>query len=102
MKVVWTELATAQLKEVYLYYKEVASTKVASTIKSRIYEKTRKLSEFPELGQKENNLLIEALNYRYLVSGNYKIVYRIILTEKIVLIAAIFDTRQNPDDLKIY
>jgi plasmid stabilization system protein ParE len=101
MKVIWAELATFQLKEVYQYYKEIASVKVAISIKSKIYEKTRKLSRFPEVGQLENNPIVSTMNYRYLVSGNYKIVYRIIQEKGIVLIVAIFDTRQNPDDLQV-
>ena len=76
MKVIWTELAKSQLQEAYQYYKEVANRKVATTIKAKIYEKMRKLSRFPEIGQRENNPLVGAMNYRYLVSGNYKIVYR--------------------------
>jgi plasmid stabilization system protein ParE len=101
MKVIWTELAKSQLKEAYQYHKEIASLRVAASIRSRIYEKTRKLSRFPEIGQRENNPLVAAMNYHYLVSGNYKIVYRIIPKEKMVLIAAVFDTRQDPDDLQV-
>ena len=47
MKVTWTELANSQLKEACQYYKEVASAKVAASIRSKIYEKTRRLSNFP-------------------------------------------------------
>ena len=101
MKVIWTELAKYKLKEAFQYYKEVAGIKVANSIKEKIYGKTRKLSRHPEIGQKENNPIVVALDYRYLVSGNYKIVYRVMNTEKIILIAAIFDTRQDPDQLEI-
>ena len=101
MKVIWTELAMFQLKEACQYYKEIASAKVAALIRSKVYEKTRKLSRFPEIGQKENNPLVAAMDYRYLVSGNYKIVYRIISEEKTILIVAVFDTRQDPDDLQV-
>jgi len=101
MRVNWTELAKFQLKEACQYYKEVASAKVAVSIRSKIYEKTRKLSRFPEIGPKEINPLVAAIGYRYLVSGNYEIVYRIIPGEKTVLIAAVFDTRQDPDDLQV-
>jgi toxin ParE1/3/4 len=101
MKVSWTELAKSQLKEACQYYKEVASAKVAASIRSKVYEKTRKLSHFPEIGQKEDNPLVAAIGYRYLISGKYKIVYRIIPEEETVLIAAVFDTRQNPDDLQV-
>ena len=98
---IWTELARSQLREAYQYYKETVSIKVAASIKSKIYKKTQRLSHFPQVGQRENNPLIAAMNYRYLISGNYKIVYRIIQEEKIVLIAAVFDTRQDPDDLRV-
>ncbi|MBS1977578.1 MAG: type II toxin-antitoxin system RelE/ParE family toxin [Bacteroidetes bacterium] len=101
MKVIWTELARSQLKEACQYYKEVVSAKVAASIRSKIYERTGKLSRHPEIGQRENNPLVAAIGYRYLVSGNYKIVYRIISEQKTVLIAAVFDTRQNPDDLQV-
>ncbi|MBY0434132.1 MAG: type II toxin-antitoxin system RelE/ParE family toxin [Cyclobacteriaceae bacterium] len=101
MKVIWTELAKSQLKEACQYYKEIASAKVATSIRLKVYEKTRKLSRFPEIGQKESNPLVASMDYRYLVSGNYKIVYRIIQEEKTVLIAAVFDTRQDPDDLLV-
>ena len=101
MKVIWTELAKFQLKEACTYYKEIASAKVAASIRSKVFEKTRKLPRFPELGQKETNPLVAAIGYRYLVTGNYKIVYRIIPKENIVLIAAVFDTRQDPNDLEV-
>jgi plasmid stabilization system protein ParE len=101
MKVVWTELAKAQLKEASQYYKEVAGNKVAKSIKTKIFEKTRKLSRHPEIGQLEQNTMVAALRYRYLVSGNYKIIYRIWNEEKIIMIASLFDTRQHPDTLEV-
>jgi len=58
MKVVWTELARFQLQEIYQYYSEVASRKVAESIKNKIFIKTLKLSQFPEIGQIENNSLV--------------------------------------------
>jgi toxin ParE1/3/4 len=36
--------------------------------------------------------------YRYLVQGNYKIIYRI--EGNYIRIAVVFDTRQNPEKLK--
>jgi len=101
MKVVWTELAKAQLKEAFQYYKEVAGNKVAQSIKAKIFEKVSNLSRYPEIGQLEQNALVAALGYRYLVSGNYKIIYHIEKDEKIVWIAAVFDARQHPDALKV-
>ena len=101
MKVIWTELAKAQLKEAFQYYKEVAGNKVAHSIKAKIFEKASNLSRYPEIGQGEQNELVAALGYRYLVSGNYKIIYYIEKDEKNVWIAAVFDARQHPDALKV-
>ncbi|MFM9840401.1 MAG: type II toxin-antitoxin system RelE/ParE family toxin [Cyclobacteriaceae bacterium] len=101
MKIIWSDLAKAQLYDVYEYYKDVASTKIAKSIKSKVCKKVRTLSRFPEMGQHELNPLVEPLNFRYLVSGNYKIIYQFFKEQKIILIASIFDTRQNPNDLKV-
>ena len=101
MKVIWTDFAKYQLREAVQYYKEVAGIRIANSIKAKIYEKTRKISRFPEIGQKENNPIIASLDYRYLVSGNYKIIYPVIKSGGIILIVSVFDTRQDPDDLKV-
>jgi plasmid stabilization system protein ParE len=57
IRVFWSDLAKANLKEIYAYYKEVAGIKVANSIKSRIKRKPRLLSENPEMGQVEDNTL---------------------------------------------
>jgi toxin ParE1/3/4 len=101
MKILWSDLAKVQLREICNYYREVATAKVALSIRNKIYQKTRKLARFPELGQRENNPLVASLDYRYLVSGNYKIVYKIFREQGTVVIAAIFDTRQDPNDLRV-
>ena len=43
---------------------------------------------------------LEKLNqdYRYIVIGNYKIIYRIYLNE--VIINDVFDTRQDPEKMR--
>lgn len=101
MKIVWSLLAKAQLYEICRYYQEVASKKVAQSIKSKIFEKVRKLSKYPQIGQQELNPLVEPMRYRYLISGNSKIIYKVFEKEKTVLMSSLFDTRQNPNDLKI-
>jgi plasmid stabilization system protein ParE len=101
MKVVWTNLAMAQLYDVFQYYKETVSLKVAKSIKNKIYEKTKNRSRFPEIGQIESNSLIRPLNFRYIVSGNNKVIYKYFKEERIVLIASVFDARQDPNDLRV-
>lgn len=101
MEILWTAVAKAQLKEAVQYYKEVAGSKVANSIKTKIFEKVKRLKKNPEIGPYEQNPLITPLTYRYLVSGNYKIIYSVKKVEKIILIAAVFDARQHPDVLKV-
>jgi len=37
--------------------------------------------------------------HSYLVSGNYKVIYRIEIEKQEVIISDIFDTRQNPNKM---
>ncbi len=55
------------------------------------------LKEFPKMGQIEENLESLGLGHRYLIEGNYKIIYRI--QGKIISITDIFDTRQDPEKM---
>lgn len=53
------------------------------------------------MGQLEDNPMVANRGYRYLVEGNYKIVYKVYNEEKEILISTVFDTRQNPTKLKV-
>lgn len=101
MRIVWSALAKAHLKEIYSYFKEVAGVKVAKLIKIKIIKKPRLLIKQPEMGNIEDNPMVVNRGFRYLVEGNYKIVYKVYIEDEEVLIAAIFDTRQNPTKLKV-
>jgi toxin ParE1/3/4 len=94
MKIIWTDFASEILSEIYHYYKENASPVVAQKIKSEIFIATRLLKDHPSSGHIELNL--EKLNegHRYLVKGNYKIIYKKI--PEGILITDVFDTRQDP------
>ena len=98
MKIVWTDFAIENLKIIFDFYSAKASKKVAHQIRKKILESTKQLIIQPKSGQKELNL--EKLNqdYRYIVIGNYKIIYRIHQNE--VIINDVFDTRQNPEKMK--
>jgi toxin ParE1/3/4 len=94
MKIIWSDFATHTLKEIYDYYKENASFRIAKKIKNKIFSTTRQLKKNPESGQIEVTLKNLNENHRYLVEGNYKIIYKIV--EKGILITDVFDTRQDP------
>ncbi len=94
MKIIWTDFAIETLSEIYQYYKENASPIVAKKIKSEIFKSTRQLKKFPYSGHFE--LILQKLDqrHRYLVQGNYKIIYKEI--PEGILITDVFDTRQDP------
>lgn len=94
MKIVWTDFAIRNLKAIFDYYSSKANKKVAHKIREQILESTKRLTDIPNSGPVEPNLLILNKGHRYLVSGNYKVIYRIVANE--IVINDIFDTRQNP------
>ncbi len=71
--------------------------KIAKQILKQILKATNQLLNNPESGQVELNLNKLNQNHRYLVVGNYKIVYRLNSNETII--NDIFDTRQNPSKM---
>ena len=98
MKIIWTDFAANSLFEIFKYYKEVASENVAQKIKFRIFNATRQLIKHPLSGQIETNLQQLSEEHRYIIAGNYKIIYKRV--KQGILITDVFDTRQDP--IKIY
>ena len=97
MKIIWTDFAIENLKDIFHYYSIKASKKVAHKIRKQIFESTKQLAKNPESGQIELNLEKLKQNHRYLVSGNYKVIYKI--SENKIIIADVFDARQNPSNM---
>lgn len=94
MEIIWTDFAIKNLKEIFEYYANIAHKKVAHKIKNQILSATNQLKENPNSGQIELNLVNLQQNYRYLVSGNYKVIYKTFQNQ--IIIYDVFDTRQNP------
>ncbi len=97
LRVFWTDTALNQLKDIFFYYKVKANQKVAKEIVSKLVNRTIQLEKNPRSGQKEPLLADRKFEYRYLVEGNYKIIYWI--EDNYVKIATVFDSRQNPKKL---
>ena len=95
----WTNFAISELKNIFLYYRMVAGEKAAEKIRKSILLATTPLIKQPFIGAIEENLTELKQGHRYLVEGNYKIIYRIIDNE--IYITDIFDCRQNPTKMKI-
>jgi plasmid stabilization system protein ParE len=98
MEIIWTREALEETKSIYKYYKLKASLRVARNIKNRIFSSIKNLSKQVRKGQIEELLLHKKGEYRYLVTGNYKVIYKI--TEKEIYIMKVFDCRQNPEKIK--
>ena len=94
MKVIITDHAKFKLKDIYQYYKNIVSSKIAGKVKKDIINKTLSLNKFPFKGPLEENLKDLNEELRYLVAGNYKIIYYIY--QNSIYIIDIFDTRQDP------
>lgn len=94
----WSELAENQLHDIFDYYYLKANLRIAKKIVKQIIQKVDYLYSNPKLGTKESLLEKYSQEFRYLVEGNYKIIYWI--DENIITIAAVFDCRQNPTKME--
>ena len=82
------------MKEAFRYNNEVAGVNIARKIKSNIFKATKQLAHNSLSGQVELSLKHLQEEHRYLVQGNFKIIYKVI--EDVVLITDLFDSRQDP------
>lgn len=94
MKIIISEYSKKMLTNIYTFHKKKVNIKIASSIKSKILSRIYELKIHPNLGQKELSLENFPFTYFYLVTGNYKIIYR--QAKDYILITDIFDVRQNP------
>jgi plasmid stabilization system protein ParE len=99
MQVFWSDTATETLRDIYVYYKELAGKNTAGKIKRTIFTATKQLVRYPQSGQIEENLKLLGEDHRYLIAGNYKIIYKNVNAG--VLVTDVFDTRQDPSKINI-
>jgi plasmid stabilization system protein ParE len=95
-KILWTDFAINQLKDIFDYHLVKASTTVAQKLVHKIIDATIILENNPKSGRKEDLLADRSQEFRFIVVKNYKIIYWIDFEFNIVNISMVFDTRQNP------
>lgn len=100
LEIFWSQLAEEKLQDIFSYYKLQAGIKTARKIVSQIANKTDNLKKQPQIGAIEELLADRSQEFRYLVSTNYKIIYYINYETNKIVIANVFDTRQNPEKIK--
>lgn len=93
----WTDAAKERLQEIFDYYEMEAGSHIAQKIIKKILERTRVLAQHPEIGPKERLLEKYEEKFRYLIEGNYKIVYWLVPGK--VMILTVFNCRQDPEKL---
>lgn len=77
MNIIWTDFAIENLKNIFKYYTEKANKRVAHKIQKQILNSSKLLKSNPESGQIEFNLERLNQNHRYLVIGNFKLIYKV-------------------------
>lgn len=97
MKIIWSDFASSTLVEIYKYHKIYVSEQIARKIRNDIFLATKRLKKHPLSGQIENTLEQLQEGHRYLVEGNYKIIYKKV--NEGILITDVFDTRQDPEKI---
>ncbi|MGG7036206.1 MAG: type II toxin-antitoxin system RelE/ParE family toxin [Flavobacterium sp.] len=94
-KIIWASTAKVQLFDILEYFNFRNKSK---TYSRKLYKKIQldlnSLLLQPNIGKKAN-----AVNVRGLLVENYYIFYE--LNEKHIIILSVWDTRQNPDKLKL-
>lgn len=100
IKIFWTNFAKRELKNIFNYYAEKSSVKIAKKMITEIVKETKSLNFQTKIGQKEELLRNRKQEFRYLVYKNYKIIYWFNEQKNRIEIVDVFDTRQYPKKIK--
>jgi len=99
-KVIWSDEALNDLETIYDFLSE-NSQPAAQRIVESLLSRTRQLESFPESGARQQTVRSGKNEYRYLVEGNYKVIYRYQTESLAVHITVIFDTRYDPEKSRV-
>ena len=99
-KILWTDFAINQIKDIFDYHLIKASQNIAQRLVQKIIDATVILENNPKSGRKEELLADRNQEFRFVIVKNYKIIYWIDYDFSIVNIAIVFDTRQNPKKIR--
>ncbi len=99
-KIIWSKFSEQQIDEIYDFYKARVNIQFAKKIVKKILLAPDILIKSPDVGTIEQLLIGRQKEYRYIITTNYKIIYYVSESDKLIKIADVFDTRQNPIKLK--
>ncbi len=98
-KVLWTDSAIDQLKDIFDYHLVKASPNIAQRLVQKIIDATIILENNPKSGRKEDLLADRIQEFRFIILKSYKVIYWIDYELNVINIATVFDTRQNPEKI---
>ena len=97
VQVTCSPFALRSLEEIRFYIlHEAKSESPATRFVEKIFDRTDQLSFLSESGQKELSMIARGINCRYIIEGNYKIIYEYALSPELIIILDIFHTSQDP------
>jgi plasmid stabilization system protein ParE len=99
-KILWTDFAINQLKDIFDYHLVKASSNIAQRIVQKIIDATIILEKNPKAGRKEDLLANRPQDFRFLIIKNYKVIYWIDYKFNIINVSMVFDTRQDPEKIE--
>jgi toxin ParE1/3/4 len=95
--VIWSDSAIEDLQNIFDYYLVKANRKTALKITNFLVDRTLALEYNPRIGQIEELLQHRKEEIRYIIEGNYKIIY--FIEDSFLVISTVFDCRQSPEKL---
>ncbi len=95
--VIWTAFAQNELAKIHFYYRTRVGSVLANKLKRKLIVDSLRLESFPNARQSEQSILIKGVDYRYLISTHYKIIFWVNEVKSEIVIVHVFDTRRNPD-----
>jgi plasmid stabilization system protein ParE len=98
--VIWSTEALVDLETIYYFLAE-KSEQAAQRITENILARIEQIETLPESGAIQEILTSTGREYRYLVEGNYKIIYSYRAERQVAYIETVFDTRYNPEKLRV-
>ena len=100
MRIIWQSEARTHVRAAFAYGKKVFGLRVAIRFREELKSSSYRLSTHPYIGVKELALSDKDISYRSLVvHPHYKLIYWVDEERDTVFIAALWDTRRNPDNL---
>ena len=99
-RVYWSMKASEDLADIYAYIEE-DSTIAADIVIDTLLELGNLLESMPERFPREWNLEDAPLVFRFIPKWNYKIIYTVKVDERLVIIARVFHSGQDPEKIEI-